>query len=119
MSASQDVKDCEARAAMIADVARFGEASRERGPHRPGAVSDPTGEQATRGGPYREWTEEWQALQKRLQNLAFRARRIAPRPVGLKCHGCGENVNPGQPTTVSGGYWHRRCYMRAWRANRR
>jgi hypothetical protein len=97
------------RLPVIEDLARYGRGG-SRGPKGRGSVSDPTAQQATRGGRDREFLDRAKKTLKELSGTAAEAQSLAPAPPALPhCGKCGKVID-GKPAKSDGGSFHWACY---------
>ena len=107
--AHKDVEVIFDRLPLIEDLARYGRGG-GRGPKGRGSVSDPTAQQATRGGRDREFLDRAKKTLRELSGTAAEAQSLAPAPAKLPyCTKCGTVID-GKPAKSDGGSFHWSCY---------
>jgi len=107
--AHKDVEVIFDRLPVIEDLARYGRGG-SKGPKGRGTVSDPTAQQATRGGRDREFLDKAKGTLRDLSGVAEEAQRLAPAPANLPhCTKCGTVID-GKPAKADGGSYHWGCY---------
>lgn len=107
--AHKDVEVIFDRLPLIEDLARYGRGG-SRGPKGRGSVSDPTAQQATRGGRDREFLDRAKKTLRELSGTAAEAQSLAPAPAKLPyCTKCGTVID-GKPAKSDGGSFHWSCY---------